>query len=203
MSKSKFGFTLAEVLITLGVVAIVAVLTVPNLMIETRNAQFKSAYKKSYNMATVAWKDVLSDGVATQRTGGWCDNAANAANFQVFKSYFIINKDCGLANAITAGCWANGGDTFDSAPNTSLYSFVDASGVDWAGGEAVCGAIVMDVNGKTLPNKFGQDRFALIMGTNTTQVDIDRITPWADITATDADKCKTAPCYYSSWLFNE
>ena len=45
MSK-KFGFTLAEVLITLGIIGVVAAMTMPTLMSNTQGAQFKTAFKK-------------------------------------------------------------------------------------------------------------------------------------------------------------
>ena len=41
------GFTLAEVLITLGIIGVVAALTIPTLISNTTGAQFKTAYKKA------------------------------------------------------------------------------------------------------------------------------------------------------------
>ena len=43
----RFGFTLAEVLITLGIIGVVAAMTMPTLMNQTNGAQYKSAYKKA------------------------------------------------------------------------------------------------------------------------------------------------------------
>ena len=43
----RFGFTLAEVLITLGIIGVVAAMTMPTLMNSTQGAQYKSAYKKA------------------------------------------------------------------------------------------------------------------------------------------------------------
>ena len=43
----RTGFTLAEVLITLGIIGVVAAMTIPTLISNTNGAQFKSAYKKS------------------------------------------------------------------------------------------------------------------------------------------------------------
>lgn len=45
MSK-KFGFTLAEVLITLGIIGVVASMTIPTLMNKTSGAEFKAGFKK-------------------------------------------------------------------------------------------------------------------------------------------------------------
>ena len=43
----RFGFTLAEVLITLGIIGVVAAMTMPTLMNQTNGAQYKAAYKKT------------------------------------------------------------------------------------------------------------------------------------------------------------
>ena len=43
----RFAFTLAEVLITLGIIGVVAAMTIPTLISNTNGAQFKSAYKKA------------------------------------------------------------------------------------------------------------------------------------------------------------
>ena len=43
----RFGFTLAEVLITLGIIGVVAAMTMPTLMNSTQGAQYKAAYKKA------------------------------------------------------------------------------------------------------------------------------------------------------------
>ncbi len=43
----NFGFTLAEVLITLGIIGIVAAMTVPVLISNTNGAKFRSQYKKT------------------------------------------------------------------------------------------------------------------------------------------------------------
>lgn len=42
----RFGFTLAEVLITLGIIGVVAAMTMPTLMNSTQGAQYKTALKK-------------------------------------------------------------------------------------------------------------------------------------------------------------
>ena len=43
----RFGFTLAEVLITLGIIGVVAAMTIPNLIANTNSAKFRSQFKKT------------------------------------------------------------------------------------------------------------------------------------------------------------
>lgn len=45
--KKKNGFTLAEVLITLGIIGIVAAMTIPTLFSNINNAKFRNQYKKA------------------------------------------------------------------------------------------------------------------------------------------------------------
>ncbi len=47
MRIKRFGFTLAEVLITLGIIGVVAAMTIPTLISNTNSAKFKSQYKKT------------------------------------------------------------------------------------------------------------------------------------------------------------
>ena len=50
----KNGFTLAEVLITLGIIGVVATMTLPALMTNTQEQQAKTGLKKGINTLTLA-----------------------------------------------------------------------------------------------------------------------------------------------------
>ena len=45
--KIKTGFTLAEVLITLGIIGVVAAMTIPTLIANTNAQKYSSKFKKS------------------------------------------------------------------------------------------------------------------------------------------------------------
>ena len=47
ISERKLGFTLAEVLITLGIIGVVAAMTIPTLIANTNGAKFRSQFKKT------------------------------------------------------------------------------------------------------------------------------------------------------------
>ena len=47
MGTKRFGFTLAEVLITLGIIGVVAAMTIPTLISNTNSAKFKKKKKKT------------------------------------------------------------------------------------------------------------------------------------------------------------
>ena len=50
----KYGFTLAEVLITLGIIGVVAAMTMPTLINRTQNKQLETAFKKAYSVQSQA-----------------------------------------------------------------------------------------------------------------------------------------------------
>ncbi len=43
---NKIGFTLSEILITLGIIGVIAAVTIPSLVQGIQDAQFKAAWKK-------------------------------------------------------------------------------------------------------------------------------------------------------------
>ncbi|MBQ8458562.1 type II secretion system protein, partial [bacterium] len=52
--KNKKAFTLAEVLITLGVIGVVAAMTIPTLMTNIRAAQYRNKFKKTVSTLSQA-----------------------------------------------------------------------------------------------------------------------------------------------------
>lgn len=59
--KDKKGFTLAEVLITIGIIGVVAAITIPALQSNIQKQQFKSGAKKAYNQLSNAIELVKQD----------------------------------------------------------------------------------------------------------------------------------------------
>lgn len=50
----RFGFTLAEVLLTLGIIGVLAAMTIPTLISNTNSAKFRSQFKKSISTLSQA-----------------------------------------------------------------------------------------------------------------------------------------------------
>ena len=57
------AFTLAEVLITLGIIGVVAAITLPNLMIAYKARVLRSQFMKSYSLVQQAYKMMEADGI--------------------------------------------------------------------------------------------------------------------------------------------
>ena len=72
------GFTLAEVLITLGIIGVVAAMTMPTLINSTQGAQYKTAFKKSLTVLSqaVVMNIALNDYDLSQVVAGTNDAAA-------------------------------------------------------------------------------------------------------------------------------
>lgn len=55
------AFTLAEVLITLGIIGVAAAMTLPSLIQERQNKVLETQFKKSYSLISQAFLSVITD----------------------------------------------------------------------------------------------------------------------------------------------
>ena len=78
LSNKRVGFTLAEVLITLGIIGVVAAMTMPTLMNSTQGAQYKTAYKKALSAISQA----VTLNVALDEWN-FADVTGNSGNYQI------------------------------------------------------------------------------------------------------------------------
>jgi len=113
----RFGFTLAEVLITLGIIGVVAAMTMPTLMNQTNGAQYKAAYKKALSaIAQGVTLNVALDGSsfadAAAGTAGSLDKATGGADtiasilasrMNVVKTTTYANKGYTITGDIATG----------------------------------------------------------------------------------------------------
>ncbi len=94
------GFTLAEVLITLGIIGVVAAMTMPTLINSTQGAQYKTAYKKALSVLSqavvmnIALEDYdLSQTVAPAATPNAKEHTAEAQSiYSLFKNRMNVVK---------------------------------------------------------------------------------------------------------------
>lgn len=223
LTAHLFGFTLAEVLITLGIIGVVCAMTIPTLMNNIQDEQFKAAYKKAYSTASQAWLNAYTNGSLTL-CSQWNDDAShtcNTDNFNAFKNEIKVSLDC--SNNPT-NCWNMSGEKAwqGNYPASNAPAFIDVSGVAWAkmlsGSSA--GEVLVDTNGNKPPNQYGRDR-AILVFLYTSDVSIStrypnalnpKISilpdfPLADTSIWDStgqlNRCPSMnshPCYYQSWI---
>ncbi len=160
----RFGFTLAEVLITLGIIGVVAAMTMPTLMNQTNGAQYKTAYKKALSaMSQAVVLNVALDDYNMADT----DNTVAGQNFiDIFKNRMNVVKTAEgtlgytvLTPDASSGASA---DNFTSAQNYTLF-FNDGIAFSFPKTAQKCtkdatktGTAckgIIDVNGQKAPNK--------------------------------------------------
>ena len=84
----RAAFTLAEVLITLGIIGVVAAMTLPSLVANYRAQQLRTAFLKGYSIITQAFEMYHNDSQCSTRS-------CIPGNFyQTMKQYFKIVKLC-------------------------------------------------------------------------------------------------------------
>lgn len=100
MSKG-FGFTLAEVLITLGIIGVVASMTIPTLMQNIQDNEFKNKLKKEYSVISEAYQllktdsgGTFEDALAAQGCSGGGTWDAHLCFKNVFKQRLSFIKEC-------------------------------------------------------------------------------------------------------------
>lgn len=221
MLRNNKAFTMAEVLITLGVIGIVAAMTLPTLINKYQETQFKSAYKKAYS----EFSQVLQSSIINHefnRTTTF-EKTATLEELNLMKKNFKILKDCGNKNIDR--CWKKGDsvcggscqsgdssdgiDLNDGAPREGYANcFVDISGRSWCSYSDSENIYLVDTNGFSNPNQFGKDRWLFTFADSANKrvnegTKYKKIIPYQnkDIT-TQSSFCKRPPCYYQSWLLN-
>lgn len=170
-SQRYTGFTLAEVLITLAIIGIVAAMTIPTLMNKTNDAELKSAWKKEYSVFSQAVMQMSNDNGGSLASYFTDDKGMR----DKFGQYLAPSKVCDKAQ--DDGCWASSLKLLNGNPNTLVSPAItlnDGSTVTfWLGkddctqaiGTPVafyrCGGIAVDVNGIKKPNVYGKDIFEI------------------------------------------
>lgn len=173
MNKENYSnkaFTLAEVLITLGIIGIVAALTIPTLVNNYQKHQTAVALKKLYSVVSQIYSSAQAD---VGESSGWKPPTAdwNSAASKVwwdeyFVPYMAVTKACVTNNP--SECWASSSKFLDggsTAYGNSWYTFVlkDGSSVMLYAVSSSQAQFFVDVNGAKEPNIVGKDIFFLIM----------------------------------------
>ena len=169
MKSFKNGFTLAEVLITLGIIGVVAAMTMPTLMNSTNGAQYKTAYKKALSVLSqaVVLNVALDDYDMSQTVAETANDSASLYN--MFNNRMNVVKTEGNAYSASNSTdkvkfgdsanytlYFNDGITFTFPKNASkctegnATTDAAANGTDAAPG--YCYGVI-DVNGEKNPNK--------------------------------------------------
>jgi len=166
----RFGFTLAELLIVLGIIGVIAALTMPTLLSNTQGAQYKAAYKKALSVLSQAvvlnvalddynFADTVSTGTATDTQSLYTlfRNRMNVVKTTTGTTGYSINTN-GQTGTFNSGSnyvlFFNDGIVF-SFPVSAVGCTIDptiATGAGAANQPSACRGFI-DINGQKAPNK--------------------------------------------------
>ena len=190
--KIKQAFTLAEVLITLGIIGVVAAMTIPTLVNNYQKTQYVVQLKKAFSTASTALEQLSADqGTISDlgMTGLFPSSGANqyTAFGDEFVKYFNVAKNCRDTDDAECLIYLKSGSTDGSGSASSysgsnyykfvtadgmlmtIYSFADnctqLRGIVNSPAEKSCGNLMVDVNGHKPPNYRGRDVFLFYIAT--------------------------------------
>ena len=165
--KTKNAFTLAEVLITLVIIGVVAALTIPTAIAKYQKEQTVVKLKKVYGNLLSAYKmSVFENGPVETWTFDDPSNIANSMSKYIIP-YLKITKNCGTN---MRGCTNVNRATLNGSHITyinTLGGWVPFAGCILSDGTLIWGtqdephflALGVDINGDKGPNKMGIDAF--------------------------------------------
>ncbi len=182
------GFTLAEILITLGIIGVIAAITIPVLINNYQKTQYVASLKKVYtNLCQVIQQMAMDNGTPDSVADYF---GATTTAGQAIASRMNVVKTCGTD--VNEECFVKFDDYFDGTANSTIhwqdnvsarYKFTTADGVSFSVGSygsncktnigfdiqnsttyySTCGWLYVDVNGAKKPNYFGRDVFGFFI----------------------------------------
>ena len=161
--EQKVAFTLAEVLITLGVIGVVAAMTLPTLIQHNQKQQTVSQLKKVYTNLNQALKLSQIDNDEFQY---WDTSSLNAKDYfeKYWKPYLKTLKYCDTYKSCGYSAeqpWIqpNGKLVGHGVTNSDKTAFILSDGT-YIGIYRSDGLVLIDLNGAKSPNRFGKDLFS-------------------------------------------
>lgn len=187
----KKGFTLAEVLITLAVIGIIASITIPNIINAQNDKEILARLKKSYSILS---QTLMSAQAFNGSYTGWgLQDNSNASSKHTYDNYIAPYVKTMKRCINEAGCWTNeitksldgrttAAGAFDTGMGQNNVTFILTDGsivsMDIYGNdvESVFGVtenlsyptltFAVDINGDKGPNQLGRDVFMFVLTKN-------------------------------------
>ncbi len=195
------AFTLAEILITLGIIGIVAAMTIPNLMTNYFEKRTVNQLKAAQSIISRAIR-LAGEELGEVESWGIQENSWSSNNAQIvannLKPFLKIATDCGLSDSqrkcIPQNYKRLNGQKhdIDYATDTRYYKITlnNGSALWWKAGAEKISLITIwvDTNGNYPPNTYGKDLFVF-------SYENGGVRPWG---APDGDSSATVSCKKNS-----
>ena len=167
--KSK-AFTLAEVLITLGIIGVVAAVTLPTLIAKYQEIVWLNQFKQTYSILSQAYVRASDDMGGYSKDWGLPTTSSKEASKQIYNIFSKYLKFTGVVNQYKTIKNLNGEDDHSAVLHPSkgdVYSLSNGALIQFgivepdAAGSLYNIGINVDINGQKGPNMLGKDVFML------------------------------------------
>lgn len=168
-NNSHIAFTLAEVLITLAIIGVVAAMTIPSLIQKYKDQAAVSQLKKVYSVLTQAWELMTLEYGPVSEWNLTANTGQEDMLMERLSKYLKFNKICKTTDPQTclpkvtylAIDDTQFADSFNISPAAAQMADGTLIRVNVRGSETQDQpiAFVVDLNGKDKPNKVGDDFF--------------------------------------------
>ena len=175
LSSNLKGFTLAEVLVTLGIIGVVAALTMPSVISNYKEKETIAKLKKTYSVLSQAYITAFNKyGSPDEWTWGPLVYPVPQTLAGYLRENLKVIKVCDNGSCFPDVMYTrlNGTKHVNySKEGSNFASFVLQDGtlfLFWSSGSCsashkTCGFIYTDINGKYPPNQWGRDMFGFVL----------------------------------------
>ena len=182
MKHHKLGFTLAEVLITLGIIGVVVAMTLPTLIARHQEKVWTTSFLRVYSILENAYRRVQEEygtfdnwGTFTATEGGNRRSTVKAKDLYEYmiKPYVEVNEayipkdgNWDWIGSNSNKCWPEKSYYLDKSPYSSNANgeYKARPAVSLKSGECIVlgygnGDFIVDLNSQKGPNTLGKDQF--------------------------------------------
>lgn len=177
-NREKRAFTLAEVLITLGVIGVVAALTLPSVVNKINNKQLQTAFKAAYSIfsqAVINMREEEGSGLRSNfATYDLANNKYPRAD-EFYEKFYKYSKLNVIGKCSYSGKFVNFNKTSEAYTSYSNKLSSGKEGFNDALSNGMCANVLVnsgqiniaiDVNGTKRPNALGHDIFYFTVDDN-------------------------------------
>ena len=192
--NQKFGFTLAEGLITLGIIGVVAAITIPNIVAKYQHKALESQFKKSFSVISQVIL-IAKNSLGVDKFGNYCAKfnlesgkyeLAPECYSNLYNNYIKINSTPDNFDYSTTARYMKRTDTIKTYNNKQIFSI---NSVSSAFGDTIHFVTAMpdgtylnfqineaslyigvDINGGKKPNILGHDIFVFKLNKQTDMI---------------------------------